>query len=89
MSKVITPSPQQEASLLWAIERTLEDQEAYLKTGNPIEDHGEAEWPEAAGVKAEQLVNLAEVCEQINAVAMADDCRQLAAAYMRSVGGEE
>ena len=84
MSKVITPSPQQEASLLWAFELALDDQENYLKTRNPALDYHE-EWPELAATKAEQLTNLASICEQIGAHQIAEDCRTLASKFTESV----
>ncbi|MEP7366770.1 MAG: hypothetical protein ABI972_26220 [Acidobacteriota bacterium] len=77
---IITPSPEQEASLLWAIELALDDQEHYLKFGNPVLDYAD-EWPEVAATKAEQLNNLAAICDQIGALQMATDARKLATAF--------
>jgi hypothetical protein len=62
MQRIITPTDQQEYSILWAIGLALDDQEHYLKTGNPAVDYAD-EWPEVAATKAEQLNILAHLLQ--------------------------
>jgi len=48
---LIDVTPEQKEALEWALELAFDDQQHYLKVGDPVKDYG-AEWPEACAIKA-------------------------------------